>query len=155
MKRPGSPPGPRSQWLFENSSRILTKVIFLLLVYTGPIFFHGFCRLSVKSFVYHGFSRSTTKSVRKINSINQKQESPEANLRYTTIKILRRFDVELQNSTEIRRRATFLNFVLFPEANLRYTTIMLFFKLKMSIINVKYKCHIQTSNITVGCKRQT
>ena len=31
----------------------------------------------------------------------------EANLRYTTIKVLRRFDVELQNYTEIRRRAKF------------------------------------------------
>ena len=53
----------------------------------------------------------------------------EANLRYTTIQILRRFDVELQNYTEIRRRAKFQK-QKDTEANLRYTTIMLLFKWK-------------------------
>ena len=53
----------------------------------------------------------------------------EANLRYTTIKVLRRFDVELQNDTEIRRRAKFQK-KKDPEANLRYTTIMLLFNWK-------------------------
>ena len=140
------PPFAKALFIF---STIYLIFVLLLLFFSTIICFNGFCRVSVKAIGFGRLEKTTdyflellqTRGITSCSNIYRKF-LPEANLRYTTIQILRRFDVELQNYTEIRARATFIIFVLFLEANLRYTTIMLFFKLKMSIINVKYKCHI-------------
>ena len=48
--------GPPSQWHFQNSSRILTKVIFLVLIYTDRKFFSGktkhFCAFCIKQYIF-------------------------------------------------------------------------------------------------------
>ena len=89
----------------------------------------------------------------------------EANLRYTTIKVLRRFDVELQNYTEIRRRAKFQKKktqkpILGTQRSCCSSNENVKCKRQKSndkvcqTINVKfkYKCQIETSSVKYKCQ---